>query len=170
MKRLFCAAFTVILCLAALASCQVRTVEARGLLAKLCDVFGSEDGIKKGTVYDADRPLSPERFGMLYTGKYDPPPCFSRIAGYAIRLPSDEYGFEIHVIKCINRSDTSEISHMLYSRIQMLRSAEIREYAPDTYLRYFENATVVTKGRYAFLLATPNNEKCVKIIQTSRLA
>ena len=169
MKRLFCAVLALAVCLIALASCQVRTAEASELLTKLCDVFGSEDSAKKGTVYDAERSLSPERFGMLYTGKYDPPPCFSRIAGYAIRLPSNEYGFEIHVIKCVNRSDTTEISRMLSNRIQTLRSAEIREYAPDTYLRYFENATVFTKGKYAILLATPNNEKCIKIIKTSRL-
>lgn len=170
MKRLFCAVLTFVLCLSVLASCQARTLEMSELLGKLCDVFGSEDGIKKGTVYDSDSPLTPERFSMIYTGKYATLPCFSRIAGYAIRLPSDEYGFEIHILKCINRSDTSEIARILSERIQSLRSAEIREYAPDTYLRYFENATVVTKGRYAFLLATPNNEKCVKIIQTSRLA
>lgn len=166
MKRLFCAVLILAVCLI---SCQVRTVEAPELLTKLCNIFGSEDNVKKGTVYDFDHPLTSERFGMLYTGKYASPPCFSRIAGYTIRLPSDESGFEIHIIECVNRSDTAEISRMLSSRIQMLRSAEIREYAPDTYLRYFENATVVTKGRYAFLLATPNNEKCIKIIKTSRL-
>lgn len=172
MKRLFCAILTLIICVTAFASCHIKETDIYEFLNELCEIFGEDENIGKGVLYAEKevaelnvRSLTAERFGRLYIGKNEPPPCFSRIEGYAIRIPTDESGFEIHIIKCVNRSDTAEIANMLSLRIEALSSAEIRLYAPDTYLKYFKNAEIFSKGKYVFLLATPNNEKCIKMIK-----
>lgn len=180
MKRAFCVILTLItlsVCVRATVSCNVKSCDIYEFLTELCEAFDEGAGVGKGITYAENaltslgiKQMAPERFGRLYTGRNEPPPCFSRIEGYALRLPSDESGFEIHIIRCVNRSDTAEVSNMLASRIEMLSSAEIRQYAPSTYLTYFENAEIYVRGRYVFLLATPNNEKCIKIIKDRRFA
>ncbi len=164
MKRLIYTLLAVTLCISLFISCEIKETDIYKFLTDMCGVFDENANIGKGVIYETNR-LTPERFGRLYTGKNEPPPCFSRIADYAIRLPTDESGFEIHIIKCVNRSDTAEVANMLNLRIEMLSDAEIRLYAPDTYMRYFQNAEIYVKGKCVFLLATPNNQKCIKMIK-----
>lgn len=172
----FCATLALCVCLTSV-SCDLKKTDIYGLLAELCDAFEGSADVGRGVKYAENeleaqdiRALSAERFGRLYTGRNEPPPCFSSIEGYALRLPSDESGFEIHIIKCVNRSDVGEVSNMLLRRVEMISSAEIRQYAPSAYMKYFENAEVYARGRYAFLLATPDNESCIRIIKSRGLA
>ncbi len=177
MKRILYVTLILSVCITTNVSCARKKTDIYALLTELCLMFGESEGTGKGVMYAEKeipgsnmRFLSSERFGRLYTGKNEPPPCFSIIEGYAIRLSADESGFEIHIIKCVNRSDTAEAANMLASRIESLSSAEIRLYAPSAYMMYFENARVYVNGRYAFLLSTPDNEKCIKLIKDRRLA
>jgi hypothetical protein len=135
---------------------------------------GGNDGESKAIFYsDATRKcenvdfdvLSGEDFGYLYDGVFKAPVCFNRIEGYAIRMPLDTSGYEIHVIKCVNISDSTEIEQMLLSRLERLQSAEILEYAPKSYEICFRGAIVYTCGRYVFLLATPDNEAMIREIK-----
>ena len=108
--------------------------------------------------------MEEERFGYLYTGRIEPLPCRSRIKSYAVYLPSDIGGCEIHVIECVNPSDTEEITLFLQKRIKRLKSSEILSIAPENSENCFKDAEVFTKGRFAFLLATPDNGAAKKAI------
>ena len=103
--------------------------------------------------------------GRLYIGRWEEPACFSVISEYAIRLPLDDSGFEIHAIRCVNLSDTEEISRLIRKRIDMLQNAEIKEYAPESYERYFVGAEVYVFGDTVFLLATPDNLSVKRLIR-----
>jgi hypothetical protein len=143
------------------------------VLLKLCEV-GGNDGKSKAIFYsDATRKcenvdfgvLSGEDFGYLYDGKFEKPVCFDRIDGYALRMPLDTGGYEIHAIRCVNISDCEEIEKMLLSRVEKMQNSEILEYAPESYEICFRGAIVYTYGHYVFLLATPDNEAVIKKIK-----
>jgi hypothetical protein len=103
--------------------------------------------------------------GRLYNGKWEVPTCFLRISEYAVRLPLDDSGFEIHALKCLNASDTEEVSRLVRKRIDRLQSAEIKEYAPESFERCFVGAEVYVRGDIVFLLATPDNLSAKRIIK-----
>ena len=109
--------------------------------------------------------LSREKFGYLYDGKFEEPVCFGRISGYAIRMPLDTSGYEVHIVECVNASDSKEIEAMLLRRVEKMQSAEILQYAPESYEICFRGAIVYSYGRYVFLLATPDNEAAIKEIK-----
>ena len=109
--------------------------------------------------------LPKEKFGYLYDGVFEAPVCFDRIEDYAIRMPLDTSGYEIHIIRCVNVSDSEEIKAMLMRRVEKMQSAEILQYAPESYEICFRGAIVYTYGRYVFLLATPDNEAVVREIK-----
>lgn len=165
--------FCFLLMLTFVCSCSGdKNTDAAELLLDICE----ENGVSKtkGIFYvdeTRNQPnedfyvISSEELGYLYSGKFEPPLCLSRIESVALRLPLDESGCEIHVIKCLNPSDTDEISVMLQSRIDRLQSAEILSFAPETYEMYFRGAKIYTKGCFAFLIATPDNESVIKQIK-----
>lgn len=134
------------------------------LLLRLCEMSGGENN--KAVLYlnrtpDAEnsgfRVMSGEDFGYLYSGKFEAPACMDRIVGYAIRLPLDESGHEIHIIECVDPSDTEEVGALLLARVERMQSAEILEFAPEGYEICFRGAIVRAYGRYVFLLSTPDN-------------
>jgi hypothetical protein len=61
--------------------------------------------------------------------------------------------------------DTAEAEALLLRRVERLQSAEILEYAPEGYELYFRGAEVRTVGRYAVLLATPDNASAFRAIK-----
>ena len=109
--------------------------------------------------------LDEDNFGRLYSGKFAPPVCIDRINDYTVRLPVDDSGYEIHIIECLNRSDVGEVADMLRQRTEKIQNSEILEYAPENFEKYFRGATVLTYGRYAVLLATPDNEAAEKLLK-----
>ena len=149
-----------------------KEVDIYTLLIELCETNGEAYG-KEIIYFDRTRnsengdfhTLSEEKLGYLYTGRFEPPGCMSRISGYALRMPLDTSGYEIHIIECLNPSDTSEISSLLQKRIDKLQGSEILSIAPETYEMYFRGAVLYSKGRYVFLLATPDNASVIKRIE-----
>ena len=109
--------------------------------------------------------LAPEKLGYLYTGRFEPPECLDRVSSYALRLSADLEGGEIHVIECIDRSDTAEITALMSLRIERFQSSEVLWIAPETHEKYFKSATTYVKGRYAFLLATADNSSVIRQIE-----
>ncbi|MBR2473713.1 MAG: hypothetical protein IKB51_01605 [Clostridia bacterium] len=169
--RLFVKIGAILLCALQLISCGARQVDICELMQRLCEESGGENG--KGILYfnqtrnsqnEDFEELSYEDFGFLYSGKREPPVCANRITGYAVRLSLDGDGYEIHIIECANPSDTEEISEMLLKRVERLQGAEILQYAPQTYEMYFRGAQVYARGKYAFLLATPDNKAVIEAI------
>ncbi len=166
-KRFFCL-FAAVFCILSLNSCQKSPENIYGLVKRLSESFGEENGhclFYSDTETDGFDTVNGETLGRLYNGKWDTPSCFSRIKGFAIRLPLDDSGFEIHAIKCVNVSDTEEVSRLIQKRIDRLQSAEIKAYAPESYERYFVGAEIFVRGDTVFLLATPDNLAVKKIIK-----
>ncbi len=166
-KRFFCLLAFVFYILS-LSSCQKSPENIYSLVIKLSESFGDENGyclFYSDIETEGFSVADGEAFGRLYSGKWENPSCFSRITGYAIRLPLDDSGFEIHAIKCVNVSDTEEVSRLVQKRIDRLQNAEIKAYAPESYERYFVGAEVYVRGDTVFLLATPDNLSVKKIIK-----
>ena len=174
-KRIFCLVLALICTCGCVLSCSegAEGVAPCEVLVRLCGVYG-EVGNERAVFYsDLTRKcenvgfeeLSAEKFGYLYDGVFASPVCFDRIEGYAIRMPLDDSGFELHVVKCVNISDSGEVAGMLLRRVEKMQSAEILEYAPESYEICFRGAIVYTFGRYVFLLSTPDNQAAVKEIK-----
>ncbi len=151
-----------------LGSCSEKEPDIYGMLISLCEVFDEEYGtslLYSDSEQEGFYTSSPEEFGRLFTGRIEPPYCFSRIAGYAIRLPVDDSGFEIHIVLCVNRSDAEEVSALLQKRIDRICGSEILEYAPESYERYYRGAEIYVYKKAVFLLATPDNRALKKEIK-----
>ena len=160
MKRRIALVFLIAAVIFNLPSCKSSPKNIYGLIKTLSDSFSEEKG---AYILYADSEqagfsvLDGKDLGRLYIGRWEEPSCFSRISGYAIRLPLDDSGFELHALKCVNLSDTEEISRLIRKRIDRLQNAEIKEYAPESYERYFVGAEIFVWGDTVFLLATPDN-------------
>ncbi len=153
-----------------LPSCAKKGPDICSLLLRLCDMFSDEYGpsvLYSSMEHDGFTVAGGDSIGRLYTGLFESPSCYSRIEGFAIRLPLDDSGFEIHIIKCVNRSDTEEISSLLMRRIDSITSSEIMEYAPEGYERYFIGAEIFVRGDTVFLLATPDNASVKREIKSA---
>ena len=164
----------VLLLMVLLISCGGEDKSAYGLLQELLKAC---EGVEsRGTVYcdegaktsnDGLRVLSNEQLGFLYLGKNESHACIEGVDGYAVRLPLDTDGFELHVIKCKSPAYAREVAKMLMLRVDNLKDAEILSYAPEGYELYFRGAEVRVKGCWAFLLATPDNSAVIKVINGS---
>ncbi len=152
-----------------LPSCSNKDTPICEILTELCSLFPEEAGMALLLSTESHynfKSASGSDIGRLYTGKFESPSCYDRISEFAIRLPQDDSGFEIHVIKCVNRSDTKEISELVMRRIDSIRSSEILDYAPEDYEKYFRGVEVYVCKSYVFLLATPDNAVVKRKIKT----
>ncbi len=153
-----------------LPSCSKNAPDICLLLTELCEDFSDECGpsvLYCSTEREGFITADGDDIGRLYTGRFESPNCYSRIKDFAIRLPLDDSGFEIHIIKCVNRSDTNEIAALLMRRIDSITSSEIMDYAPESYERYFISAEIFIQGDTVFLLATPDNANVKRKIKDS---
>ena len=167
MKRIFLLFWSACFFVFGLNSCAKSPEDIYGLVVKLSDSFSEESGacvFYSDTEKDGFAVADGRELGRLYIGKWEEPYCFSRIRGYAVRIPLDDSGFEIHALKCVNVSDTEEVSRLVQMRIDRLQNAEIKEYAPESYERYFVGAEIYVRGDTVFLLATPDNRAVKKMI------
>lgn len=174
-KRAFFAPLSLLLgfCIIVFSSCGRSDTDIYDAIYELCEAGGN--ALCGDAVFYADsrgaseneelRVRSDEDFGFLYDGVFKAPSCFDRIDGYVLRIPLDDSGFEIHIIKCVNLSDCDEVEAMLLRRANKMRNAEILEYAPKGYGECLKNAEVYKKGRYVFLLSTYDNEAVYKQIK-----
>lgn len=138
--------------------------------------------------------LSREDLTYLYCSESAPESAAEALDctdGWAIILSGGTELFELHVFRVRNRADADLVAKMLYRRVKMFRSydfysaVEKEENRPNLIggNRLFggysygkdslfgdtpyvaANSMVYVKGRYIFLLATPDNEKAVKWIE-----
>jgi len=112
-KKRIGALFLLIFCLTSAVSCGKGTDDVYALVTALSESFGEDHG--PSLMYSDKAAMGftevgHETLGRLYLGKWESPACASRIESFAIRLPLDDSGFEIHALKCVNASDTDEIS------------------------------------------------------------
>lgn len=138
------------------------------LLTKINESFVDESTVSlmySDTETDGFTFADGKTLGRLYDGRWEAPSCVSRIRAYAIRLPVDDSGFEVHILKCVSLSDRGEVAALVQRRVDRLQNAEIREYAPESYEKYFVGAEVYIKGDTVFLLATPDNRAVKKLIR-----
>ena len=166
-KRFICCILTVF-CFINLPSCQKSPENIYVLLTKISESFEDEafaSLMYSDTETDGFTVADGRTLGRLYDGRWEEPSCYNRISSYAVRLPLDDSGFEIHILKCVSLSDRSEVSALVQRRIDRLQNAEIREYAPESYEKYFVGAELYVKGDTVFLIATPDNEAAKKIIR-----
>lgn len=167
MKRRFLTVLTALICAFSLSACKKSPEDIYTLVVKLSESFSEESCARvfySDTEKDGFTVADGKTLGRFYIGKWEEPPCFSRIRGYAVCIPLDDSGFEIHALKCVNVSDTEEVSRLVQKRIDRLQNAEIKEYAPESYERYFVGAEVYVRGDTVFLLATPDNRLVKKMI------
>ena len=173
LRRVFLVVLSILTVCGCVLSCSKGDdVDIYSFIYELCEAGGSD--AHETAVFYADersanensglRVRSNEEFGFLYDGVFAEPACFGRIEGFVIRMPQDDSGFEVHVIKCVNVSDTSEVAAMLQRRVDRLQSAEILEFAPESYEICFRGAIVYTRGRLAFLISTYDNEAVRRVI------
>ena len=168
MIRKIASLFLIVAAVFFLLSCRSSPRDIYSLIKILSDSFPEESDaciLYTDTEQDGFTLLDGKGLGRLYIGRWEEPACFSVISEYAIRLPLDDSGFEIHAIRCVNLSDTEEISRLIRKRIDMLQNAEIKEYAPESYERYFVGAEVYVFGDTVFLLATPDNLSVKRLIR-----
>ena len=166
-KRLVCCVM-IFFCTINFLSCQKSPKNIYTLLTEICVSFGDELGASvmyADTESDGFTVANENTLGRLYEGKWERPSCMSRIRSYAIRLPVDDSGLEIHILKCVSLSDRGEVSALVQRRIDRFQNAEIKEYAPQDYEKYFVGAEVYVKGDTVFLLATPDNTSVKRIIR-----
>lgn len=171
MKKRFFAVLILVACVFSLSACEKSPENIYRLTEKLSESFGDEYGFSlmySDREADGFTVAEYEALGRLYTGKFEKPSCASKISGYAIRLPLDDSGFEIHALKCVNISDTEEISALIGKRIARLQNAEIRKYAPESYEKHFVGAEIFVWGDTVFLLATPDNLSVKRIIKSNK--
>ena len=149
-------------------SCTKNKMDIYSLAKRLNEVFPEESGrayLCSDRENDGYYVIDAKEFGRIYSGKIEAPTCFSRVAGYAVRLPADQMGLEIHIIECVNRSDTDEIYGLVQARVDRIRSSEIMDYIPESYEKYYAGAEVYVYKNAVFLLATPDNKAVKKQIK-----
>ena len=168
MKKSICIFLLVITsALNCFSGCGCDKTDIYGLMGEMCAYFDSNGETDKKYVLMTDENSSAEKLGRLYTGLHEAPGCYQLITGYAVRLPADESGFEIHALRCRNRSDTEEVAELLRKRIKKISSSEIKEYAPESFEMYFAGSEIFVYRDTVYLLATPDNSAIKRIIKRS---
>lgn len=166
MKKTICIFLLVIThILTCFSGCGCDETDIYNLMDELCEYFDASGETDAKYVLMTDKEGSAEKLGRLYTGLYEAPGCYSLITGYTVRLPADESGFEIHALRCRNRSDTEEVAELLRKRIKKISSSEIKDYAPESFEMYFAGSEVFMRRDTVYLLATPDNAAAKRIIR-----
>lgn len=168
-------------------------VAARLMLLYPEDSEGCSVFIDSAAEYDEGY-LSREELTYLYcseNARESADEALDAVDGWAIILSGGTELFELHVFRVRNRADSDLVAKMLHRRVKLFRSYDFYSAVEDEESRpnliggnrlfggysYGEstlygntpyvaaNSLVYVKGRYIFLLATPNNEVAVKWIE-----
>ncbi len=107
--------------------------------------------------------ISEESFNNMYTGNQIELSEWDMIDQFRLVVSDSSNLFEIHVIKAVNISDTEIIKKLVEKRAALIENFR------KTASGYFtaNKADVYVKGKFVFLLVTPDNEKAIKIINKS---
>jgi len=137
------------------------------LMAEILELFPDApdcrvyfDGAAKGE----KEYLSPEKMGLLYTGKRAAAKELSLLEGFAVRIPKKIGAFELHIAKVADKSSVPTIEALFEKRISMLKNAGADIVPPSDYESTAANAEIYTVGNYVFLLSTNNNAAVKEII------
>ena len=114
--------------------------------------------VKNGEKYEAGY-LSPEDFSFLYTGESTRLPEWDTIQDFRLILSNSTDFFEIHVIRTATADQADEIVKLLNRRARLLSlHNKLNEDYPA------EDPLVYVSGRYAVLIATPDNESAKRLL------
>ncbi len=115
--------------------------------------------VKNADPYSAGY-LSPEDFAYFYTGERTRLPEWDLIGEFRLILSDSTEFFEIHILKSVNATDVDEIKKLLdrRERLLLLYNKEEGDYPA-------KRPVVFTKGRYAVLLATDDNESALRLLE-----
>ena len=131
------------------------------VVTELEDVPGSRIIFYSDANPDTESFMKPEAIAAIY---YDGFEINSLCEDYAVFMGSSDCPFEIHILKSRATSNMPEILSALQMRKDILQSKNAASYAPDSY-DVTMAAKVFSKGKYAILLVTKDNEKAEKVIQ-----
>ncbi len=168
--RLF-SAFFIMISLILQSGCFSRAdVSAKALLEAIEDCF-EEPLPACQRVFDISADhltrfhLSPSLASLIYYGeKRDELFELSLLSECIIRLADGDSGAEIHILRSKASSHVDTLEKLLYRRLNYIKSRSLYIYAPENYEKYSFTATVLKRGNYLFLLATPDNQTAVKVI------
>lgn len=164
------------LLLAILAACTMLTacgsgaVRASGLLSDICQLFPDLPATE--SVYQSDTEsggelLSEQDAAHIYKGEYGALPEWSLVEEYAVRLPDQPQIYEIHILKVKDETNLETISKLLCHRADLLAKYFNDPSKTGDYDYSGYRADVYQKGQYVFLIATPNNDSVIALIDKS---
>ena len=162
MKR-YVSFFALALFLAILLSSCAKAVTADGLAYRILNLFPSlppcSQYITNGEPYTAGY-LSPEACASLYTGKETRLPEWDCLEEFRLILSDSPTFFEIHILRTVSASDTEKVAKLLERRAALIRLHNKTEPSFPA-----SDPIVLTRGCFAILLATDDNESVVRLLE-----
>lgn len=146
--------------LLAVPGCGTKGEETGDLAKKIYE--GALQSSKTVKVYDHREESA---FLAALYGEEEKPEIFSSVEECTIVLSKNDGGFEIQILKMRHLSQVREGERLLRQRMELLQSAEMRNYLGQRYEDYIASAVIFVKGRYVFLLATGDNERALRCIE-----
>lgn len=158
--------FSLILSVSA---CGAKKVTCEKLLEELTglypDIPETESVYLSGKEETEKGYLSEQDAAFLYLGEYGSLPEWSMIDDFAVRIPDRPQVYELHVFHAANAADTEAVCKLLCHRADLLE-AYFRNPEKTGGLDYSAyRAEVYVKGSYVFLLATPDNDAAIGLIE-----
>lgn len=168
MKKLL--SVTTVLLLTAItvisSSCSFQKNSKVSELHDALDKLYPDTGIPT-TVFNFDSERASQNslgLGYLYSGTREEFEDFQRIRDFSIRLSCEISVFEIHVIEAIHASDARILAEAMSRRASKLNETIAFEKASGR-ISCASGADVYVKGKYVFLLATPDNQAAIDAIE-----
>jgi len=162
MKIRLCVLLILLTIVLLLGSCTSE-MTADGLAYKLLNLYPAlppcSQYVKNGEEYEAGY-LSPEDFAYLYTGEATRLPEWDTIEDFRLILSDTTAFFEIHVIRTTTADQADEIAKLLDRRARLL---SLHNKLNEDYQA--EDPLVYVSGRYAILVATPDNESARRLLE-----
>jgi hypothetical protein len=137
-------------------------------------VFSSDELPETGLVNffsgadeDSENYIDPERIGIMINKTPQPIAEFEYLEDFAFYVPAGQSMFEVSVLKVKKEEESNieKIKTILEKRITRVSRGELMQYAPQE-IPILENAKVIIVSNYVILLATNDNGKAEKVINT----
>lgn len=143
---------------------QTNEPDVKELLGAVMALFSEEETFSPSVYYSdaedgSDNFLDPGTMSYYFLGEYDVDiPEMPLINSYAIALNTSFIAFEIDVIKAESTAAAKEMQGLLNKRLSQktLNRGEILNY-DSSQIPVLDGAEILVIGKYAFLIATPDN-------------
>lgn len=96
-------------------------------------------------------------------GAYEECDEFELLDEYYIFCSADNSTYEVSVLKAESEADISKLTAVLERRKQTLSQGDKAEYDPN-FKKLMADSKIITEGRFAILLITPDNTAAIKAI------